>query len=328
MLQISKLISAPFVYVDCGARGDVSNPLLSIFAESRYIGFDPAFTDTVEKEQGSSLFFPTALGERAGTSKFHRTRNPNCSSFFVPDQNFLDRFIEIGTMFTVEETLPLKVAALDQYLPGNGINDIYFIELDTQGSELDILRGAGNFLSSSVVGVRVEVGFSPMYLRQPLFADVDSFLQKFGFRLFDLEKYHLRRKTPNPDIRCREQIVWGQALFFRDLKISQLPMLKQKSLKLAMAASFYGFHSFAIEMLEHLLNNGAGMFSSADKDFLQSSYDNYVRSLTERRSARLLRLMKHFPLLRKLSSRLGSLFTQLGEKFGSASSDAGYFWKD
>ena len=51
-----------------------------------------------------------------------------------------------------------------------------FIKLDTQGSELDILHGAGSLLDNCS-GLQLEVMFSPLYEGQPLFADVDAYLR-------------------------------------------------------------------------------------------------------------------------------------------------------
>ncbi len=55
-----------------------------------------------------------------------------------------------------------------------------FLSLDTQGSELEILRGAPNSLNSAVCIV-CEVEFLPLYAGQPLFGDVSEFLTGQGF---------------------------------------------------------------------------------------------------------------------------------------------------
>jgi len=49
------------------------------------------------------------------------------------------------------------------------------LKIDTQGSELDILESGLELLSSSLVGVYVEVEF------QPLFRDVDKLLAAHDF---------------------------------------------------------------------------------------------------------------------------------------------------
>ena len=268
VIKLPKSFVGSFNYVDCGAVGDLSNSLLSAFDDSRFIGFDPELTVPVEKND-SSVYFPVAVSKESGQVDFHRTKNLNCSSVYVPNQEFLDRFIEVGDFFRIIETIPLKVVALDEYLPQHGINEIDFIELDTQGSELGILQGAKDFLSSSILGVRVEVEFSAMYQDQPLFSDVDSFLRKFGFMLFDLERYHLRRKAVPPDGVSREQIVWGQALYFKDWRYDLASSTKQSLCKLAVISSFYGFHSYALEIIEYLISDDVKILTLQEKKELK-----------------------------------------------------------
>jgi Methyltransferase FkbM domain len=57
----------------------------------------------------------------------------------------------------------------------NNINNVDAIKLDTQGSELDILRGATHVLPT-VSLIDIEVEFNELYDGQPLFCDVDRFL--------------------------------------------------------------------------------------------------------------------------------------------------------
>src|SRR5207249_2189584 len=61
-----------------------------------------------------------------------------------------------------------------------------FIKLDTQGSELDILRTVDDSQWPDVLAVEVEVEFAELYTNQPLFFDVDGFLRSKGMVLFDL----------------------------------------------------------------------------------------------------------------------------------------------
>ena len=66
-----------------------------------------------------------------------------------------------------------------------------FVKLDTQGTELYILEGMQHTLKRAIFGVEVEVEFIEMYKNQPLFNEVDIFMRKLGFHLFDLKKYFL-----------------------------------------------------------------------------------------------------------------------------------------
>lgn len=316
VIKLPESFMGSFNYVDCGAVGDYSNSLLSAFNASRFIGFDPELTVPMEKDD-TFVYFPVAVSNESGVVDFHRTKNLNCSSLYVPNQEFLDRFMEVGDFFRITETRPLKVVALDEYLPQHGVNDIDFIELDTQGSELGILQGAKGFLSSSVLGVRVEVEFSPMYHNQPLFADVDFFLRQFGFMLFDLERYHLKRKAVPVDFFSREQIVWGQALYIKDWNIASGTFTKQKLSKLAIMASYYGFHSYAFEIFGYLLRDEVQVLTLQEKKELKIISANELRK----------RQRWFNTFFKYIYDKTLHPFNWLKEKAAPSISNS-YFWKD
>lgn len=74
------------------------------------------------------------------------------------------------------------------------------IKLDTQGSELDILRGASRALSSCTL-IEIEVEFNPIYEGQNLFCDVDRFLRDRGFVCGEYLNSCITRPT-----RCQRSI--------------------------------------------------------------------------------------------------------------------------
>jgi FkbM family methyltransferase len=335
-LKSSKTVKLPerftgsFCYVDCGAAGDYSNRLLDIFRNSKFIGFDPELSQPLQKAK-SSLYFPVAVGKETGVVQFHRTQNPNCSSIFVPNQEFLDHFVEVGEFFKIVETVSLNVVGLDAYLPQQKIMDIDFMELDVQGAELDVLNGAQNFLRNAVIGVKVEVEFAEMYHDQPLFGDVDRRLRELGFVLFDLERFHLRRKSGPPEVDSREQIVWGQALYLRDFhSFSVAPAIKkQKLAKLAMVASYYGFHSYALEVMNYLTQD-AHLLVVEEKKELEHLSAQYFSELEGGRNRRLVGWMQSLDRSRfhTIFRRWGDILTRFYEAYQHVKRKQIYFWKD
>ena len=100
------------------------------------------------------------------------------------------------------------------------------MKLDTQGSELDILRGATEALRTCAI-IDIEVEFNPIYEDQPLFCDVDRLMRDNGFvlwRLSDICHYAPSEKftmafSPPPiidyDNARGSQLFWAQALYVR-----------------------------------------------------------------------------------------------------------------
>jgi len=64
-----------------------------------------------------------------------------------------------------------------------------FIKLDTQGSELDILRGAPRCLAHAR-GLQIECSVQQYNEGTPLLPDVLAFGQAAGFRVYDIAQFH------------------------------------------------------------------------------------------------------------------------------------------
>ena len=172
------------------------------------------------------------------------------------------------------------------------------LELDTQGSELEILRGADVLLRDNVLALQVEVEFAQMYTDQPLFGEVDSHLRGYGFSLSDLTRYLGRCRTLEPHQPTRGQLLWGQALYLRDYE--RLATAEQK-LRLAVLGSFYGHDDYALEIVEQLLH----LLSAAEQVLATFLRGRVVKGL-----AKFLRRIDASPL-RGLFRRLGRSWLML-----------------
>lgn len=257
MISVPEHISRRFVYVDCGARGEAHHPFLSAYPQAQYIGFEADAEESARLQENfkhGRKIFPVGVGRKKQVLPFYITRNPACSSFIEPDHSFFGQFLDTNLDTEVQSVVDLPVVAMDEYLPKMGIFSVDFIELDTQGSELDILKGAEKLLNESVVGVMVEVEFSPIYKNQPLFADIDSFLRSHGFTLFDVSRHRYRRKAALRELPTRGHIVHGHSLYMRDFRLLSGSDCWEKSLKLAMVADFFGYWDYAYEIIQFLIS--------------------------------------------------------------------------
>ena len=263
----------PLTYVDIGARAMKHNRFIETFPHAQYIGFEP---DVEECKRLNSLgierhqFFPQAMGCKCETRVLYVTRNPACSSLYEPNSEEMHRFMECGPYFDILEKKTVETVSLDEWCRDADLPGVDFLELDTQGSELDILRGSEHLLATSTVGLQVEVEFFRIYKNQPLFSDIDNYLQPRGFRLFDLSRYRLRRAY----LKTRGQLLWGHAFYFKDVHHMNKGQLSQ-FLCLAAIASYYGFEDYALEVLETIIKNEFHIEPFQQSEKIRKILDSY-----------------------------------------------------
>lgn len=200
--------------IDVGARGGIDSRWKPYHAKIEVMAFEPDPTECASLNSTpypySVRFLPFALGAIDGHQATLRIcKQPGCSSLLQPNREFCKRYPYGGAMEVVRElrvTLNRMDTVCRDFSP-----DV--VKVDTQGTELDILRGAGDLLTSALA-VELEVEFVPQYLGQALFADVDSFMRQQGFMLRGLRRTSWRT-TAEQVHPYGGQIVHGDALYLK-----------------------------------------------------------------------------------------------------------------
>mgnify|MGYP005839681235 CR=1 FL=1 len=221
---------------------------------------------------------PLALSDSIGESTLYVTKHPMCSSLYPPNEPYLERFVAIADLMNLDFTVGIETTTLDAFCQSEGIQEIDFLQTDVQGADLQVLEGASQLLEGSLLALKTEVEFSYLYRNQPLFADVDLYLRKKGFTLFDIDKAHRSRaRSPIRSAAHPGQLLWADAFYFRDLiqeGVSSYLRTPERILKLACIADILDFPDYALELLEYLtLNYG--------NDTNYNFADNIIESLTQ-----------------------------------------------
>ena len=113
--------------------------------------------------------------------KFYNTRKPECSSFLKPNFKHLNKFLNQERFEVVSEEYHNSKkldTAIKEFLNPN------FIKIDTEGSELEILKGSNQTLKN-IYGLEIECSFNQIRENQPLFEDVRSYLNTKNFIFID-----------------------------------------------------------------------------------------------------------------------------------------------
>jgi FkbM family methyltransferase len=207
----------------------------------------------------SEKHIPLAIGGSNGEATLYVTKHPMCSSLYRPNEPFLDRFVDLSEKVALDFEFEIEILTLDEACRAEGIRTIDFLQIDVQGADLDVLKGAPQLLQHGILGVQIEVEFAPLYLDQPLFVDIDIYLRQQQFSLFNLSKTHQpRAKFPLISRPSSGQLLWGEAYYLRDLIDSTYPSsLKtpQNILKLACIADILDHPDYALELLDYLTVN-------------------------------------------------------------------------
>ena len=196
------------VFIDGGAcRGDFTQLLLDAFPTAVIHAFepDPAMCAGIARR------FATSPNVRAWNSALHRGRGRTELQVHADrgTSSLLGRARDTRRYFHSSDEIVARVAAttldLDTFITEHAPAGIALLKLDTQGSELDILRGAQSALRASAIDViYTEFFVVPHYAGAPVLADLLTFLGSFGYQLFDLFK--------GPNAR-NGQLRFGDAVF-------------------------------------------------------------------------------------------------------------------
>lgn len=277
--------------VDVGSAGGLHDRWRSFQPILSAILFDPREgAPSGQLGRGQTRVYPVALSDRAGNAELYLTALANMSSFLRPDADSLGRFRKKGRDVALVGTQSVPVERLDSLATTDGFRpDV--LKVDTQGSELMVLKGAEQSLQT-VVLAEVEVSFFQRYVDQPLLTDIESFMAGQGFELIEL--YRLKRYRAANSLELRHpllggdqssgRIAYGDAIFLRsEASIMDLAASDggNSLLKAALALLAYGKSDHAAALLDH-----GGELLAVDR----RSAVNAALAALNRRPSRLIRL--------------------------------------
>jgi FkbM family methyltransferase len=274
VVPLARFLGRPLVVVDAGCRWGFAEVWRAFGRSITIIGFDP---DEAECRRLEALgpadqdlrFVPRGLGARPGPATLYQTVEPACSSLYPPDLRTI-RHRPANALCTPVGTSPVVLTTLDRWAAEADVRWVDALKLDTQGADLDILRGASGLLPGLRL-LEIEVMFNPLYEGQPLFGDLDRFLRDRGFvlwRLSHLVQYGLAEARSDfawPDRQYCDsrpiefaaqggQLFWGHAHYVpQDLAYGEPTGDWRGCLRDACMATAFGFRDLAGDALRRAL---------------------------------------------------------------------------
>lgn len=193
----------PQVIFDVGANiGQSAQEFVRIFPAARVYCFEPvqATFDTLEKNlsgiEGVRLFH---LGLGAGAGPATMVLEGPCERHHL-------RAPVAGDEPATARTESVRLQTVDLFCRENAINRIGFLKIDTEGADLEVLRGAEAMLAGQKIDmVQVEAGMNPDNTLHVPFGLLHAHLTERSYLLFGLYEQvpawptrqpHLRRTNP------------------------------------------------------------------------------------------------------------------------------------
>jgi len=136
-----------------------------------------------------------ALGSQPGKLQFLENSKSDMSSFLQPGADHWG---------AIEHVTEVQVETLDRYCSERHIDNIDLLKIDTQGFDLEVLRGTKEMLAAKrVKSILIEITFLQIYQTAPRCDEIFRFLFDHGYRLIALYDQVYRRGA----------IAWADALF-------------------------------------------------------------------------------------------------------------------
>jgi FkbM family methyltransferase len=256
-------------FIDVGVRGGLHPLVEPIAGVTSALAFEPDAAEAARlaalykgsRDWAEVVIDPAGLAETTGKATLYRcTANTN-DSLRPINKPFVDRY-RMDKFQPVGETA-IDATSVDEVLRSRHAGRTFgeVIKLDTQATELEILRGARETLSTRTVALLVEVWYTHPYAGQAVFSDIELHLRELGFAFYGTTfHYRSRKLLDKARYATRERPLWSDAVFFKD-PLAGAPVRKQLDERglhvLFTSALLLGYHDFALELAIETWAQGA-----------------------------------------------------------------------
>lgn len=232
------LLQSQMTVVDVGASNGYARIWRAFGEKLSLHGFDPLVTEMQRLQSAEPnpniQYHSFFVGEEDKTVQFDSDKSNQGPQKGIQSRLATFQAKNIATYDQIKEkfnsgkeiVLSEKMIRLDSFFPEGDHFGIDFIKIDTDGHDINVLRGAQNIISTGgLLGLDVEVRFiGPQGDNANLFRNIDRMLGKAGFSLYHLEpKKYSRAALPRvfvknrPTISPHGQVRWANAVYLRDL---------------------------------------------------------------------------------------------------------------
>ncbi|MBS1189836.1 MAG: methyltransferase FkbM family [Rhodocyclaceae bacterium] len=185
--DLRRCLDASSIVLDIGAnRGQFAEEILSIVPVKKIYSFEPvpdafAAVEALSEKHPQVVPVKKAVSVENGFANFYVTVSDVGSSLLPPLPGQPSKWL------TLDQEVKVETVRLDDFIREQIARDgeqIALLKSDAQGSDLDVLRSAGEFLCpASIKSILVEINFTQFYEGQQTYHEIFGLLDKAGYRM-------------------------------------------------------------------------------------------------------------------------------------------------
>ena len=183
---VSKLLEEKkLVALDVGAQGGFFNA--SIFSKKYNFFFDPIVVEPIPEEakkledKNYKVISKGLWSENCKKKLYILGKRPGSSSMYKPNSNTFDLYDfkkKNFPIFDITDEIDIECTTIKESLNKFKVNNLDFLKIDTQGSELEILKGIGEYFP---LLMKIEAQIIPMYENVPSWTELVNYLEKKNY---------------------------------------------------------------------------------------------------------------------------------------------------
>ena len=280
---INENFNSNFKMLDIGAAGDINKRWSIIKDKISIFLVEPHPESANELKQKGVKVIERFLYEEEGKNiKFYQTKKKTNSGFLKPNLVHLKKFPDLER-YNIEETVDVSTSTLDNEIKKMNVKNLDFVKIDTEGSELNILKGSKNTLKN-VLGLEIECNFFHLREDSPLFEDIRNYLKNYGIIFVDF--LNIIRWEMNNYKSLIGQPQFADVLFLKDPSIVlsnfKNNLINENTLLNYLIVLTIYYRS---DMLDFMVNN-------LEKNFVEERNLDQLNNLVKKKNKRLNNIFK------------------------------------
>ena len=195
--------------VDIGASGPDWESYQSLRESARLLRFDPDSRDFRQNPSSGRKEVCINKAVTESTSKeieIFLTESPYCSSTLEPDKERLSNYPYVD-LFEVKQKCSVSSVTLEEGIRFAGFKRPDWIKLDTQGTELRIMKSLPKATLDRILVCEIEASIYPHYKQADTIGDIMNFFEAEDFWVVKVEEHWntRRRKELNDELNAQFQ---------------------------------------------------------------------------------------------------------------------------